>query len=54
MQEKVDMPAFYAAADICLVPLKRRDVFLFNIPSKMFEIMACGSAHDRRRARPGP
>lgn len=42
MQEKVDMPAFYAAADICLVPLKRRDVFLFNIPSKMFEIMACG------------
>lgn len=42
MQEKVDMPAFYAAADICLVPLKKRDVFLFNIPSKMFEIMACG------------
>ncbi len=41
MQEKVDMPAFYAAADICLVPLKKRDVFLFNIPSKMFEIMAC-------------
>ena len=35
------MPDFYAAADICLVPLKRRDIFLTNIPSKMFEIMAC-------------
>lgn len=42
MQVKDNMPAFYAAADICLVPLKRRDVFLYNIPSKMFEIMACG------------
>lgn len=41
MQTKYDMPDFYAAADICLVPLKRRDVFLYNIPSKMFEIMAC-------------
>lgn len=41
MQKKDDMPAFYAAADICLVPLKRRDYFLYNIPSKMFEIMAC-------------
>jgi glycosyltransferase involved in cell wall biosynthesis len=42
MQSKEDMPGFYASADICLVPLKRRDVFLYNIPSKMFEIMACG------------
>lgn len=42
MQDKESMPAFYASADICLVPLKRRDVFLYNIPSKMFEIMACG------------
>ena len=41
MQQKRDMPRFYAAADICLVPLKKRKVFLFNIPSKMFEIMAC-------------
>ncbi|MBI2423841.1 MAG: glycosyltransferase family 4 protein [Candidatus Hydrogenedentes bacterium] len=41
-QTKDDMPEFYAAADICLVPLKKRDVFLYNIPSKMFEIMACG------------
>ncbi len=42
MQHKKDMPRFYAASDICLVPLKKRKVFLYNIPSKMFEIMACG------------
>ncbi len=40
-QPRPDMPEFYAAADICLVPLKQREVFLTNIPSKMFEIMAC-------------
>jgi colanic acid biosynthesis glycosyl transferase WcaI len=40
-QPRADMPDFYAAADVCLVPLKKRDVFLTNIPSKMFEIMAC-------------
>ena len=41
MQPKEMMPSFYAVADVCLVPLKKRDVFLYNIPSKMFEIMAC-------------
>jgi len=40
-QPKAAMPDFYAAADVCLVPLKKRDVFRYNIPSKMFEIMAC-------------
>ncbi len=40
-QPKTAMPDFYAAADACLVPLKKRDIFRFNIPSKMFEIMAC-------------
>lgn len=40
-QPKARMPEFYAAADICLVPLRKLDVFLYNIPSKMFEIMAC-------------
>jgi glycosyltransferase involved in cell wall biosynthesis len=35
------MPGLYAAADICLVPLKARPVFRSFIPSKMFEIMAC-------------
>lgn len=42
MQPKARMPEFYGAADICVVPLRRLDVFLYNIPSKMFEIMACG------------
>lgn len=41
MQAKDQMPSFYAAADICLVPLKKRDYFRYNIPSKIFEIMAC-------------
>ena len=35
------MPGYYAAADVCLVPLLKREVFRTNIPSKMFEIMAC-------------
>lgn len=41
-QPREEIPDFYAGADLCLVPLKKRDVFLTNIPSKMFEIMACG------------
>ncbi len=41
MQPKEKMPECYAAADICLVPLRKREVFLYNIPSKIFEIMAC-------------
>jgi glycosyltransferase involved in cell wall biosynthesis len=37
-----EMPALYRVADVCLIPL--RDVPLFRgfIPSKMFEILACG------------
>ncbi len=40
--EKGEVPGYYAAADVCLVPL--RDVPLFStfIPSKMFEIMGSG------------
>ncbi len=38
---KAEMPEWYGAGDIFVVPLKRRKVFLYNIPSKMFEIMAC-------------
>jgi glycosyltransferase involved in cell wall biosynthesis len=34
------MPDFLAAADACLVPLRRSDVFKTAIPSKMFEAMA--------------
>lgn len=41
LQEKSRMPLFYSAADVCLVPLKKGDYFRINIPSKMFEIMAC-------------
>ncbi|MCP4641221.1 MAG: glycosyltransferase family 4 protein [bacterium] len=40
-QPKERMPLFYAAADACLVPLRRGDYFKLNIPSKVFEIMAC-------------
>jgi len=32
------MPALYAAADVCLVPLRDLDVFQTVIPSKLFEI----------------
>ncbi len=41
MQPRERMPECYATADICLVPLRDLEVFRFNIPSKMFEIMAC-------------
>ncbi len=39
--KKSEMPDWYSSADICVVPLKKRNVFRYNIPSKMFEIMAC-------------
>jgi glycosyltransferase involved in cell wall biosynthesis len=41
LQDKDRMPAFYAASDACFVPLRRGDYFRINIPSKVFEIMAC-------------
>jgi len=41
LQEKDRMPLFYNAADVCFVPLKKGDYFKINIPSKIFEIMAC-------------
>lgn len=41
LQDKDRMPAFYAAADVCFVPLRQGDYFRINIPSKIFEIMAC-------------
>jgi glycosyltransferase involved in cell wall biosynthesis len=39
---KAEVPALYAAADVCLVPL--RDVPLFEafVPSKLFEVLAAG------------
>ena len=34
------IPGYLAAADVCLVPLRRSEVFKTAIPSKMFEAMA--------------
>ncbi|MEG6617385.1 glycosyltransferase family 4 protein [Peptococcaceae bacterium 1198_IL3148] len=41
-QPKEMIPEFYSISDICLVPLKNIELFKTFIPSKMFEIMACG------------
>ncbi len=41
-QPKERMPDFYRTADVCLVPLRNVALFKGFIPSKMFEIMACG------------
>ena len=37
-----EMPGLLAAADICLVPLRRVPLFAAFIPSKMFEYLAAG------------
>jgi colanic acid biosynthesis glycosyl transferase WcaI len=39
-QPREAIPAFLSAADVCLVPLRKREVFKTAIPSKMFEAMA--------------
>jgi glycosyltransferase involved in cell wall biosynthesis len=39
-----EMPELLAAADICLVPLRRVPLFATFIPSKMFEYLAAGKA----------
>jgi len=36
------VPAYLAATDVCLAPLRKREVFKTAIPSKMFEAMAAG------------
>jgi glycosyltransferase involved in cell wall biosynthesis len=36
------VPALYRSADLCLVPLRSVPLFRSFIPSKMFEILACG------------
>ncbi|MFQ5408576.1 MAG: glycosyltransferase family 4 protein [Anaerolineales bacterium] len=41
-QPKARVPDFYRASDVCLVPLRSVRLFESFIPSKMFEIMACG------------
>ena len=42
MQPKENVPAFVNASDVCLVHLRKFEMYLFVLPSKMFEIMACG------------
>jgi glycosyltransferase involved in cell wall biosynthesis len=34
------IPEYYAACDLCLVPLRKAELFTKNIPSKIYEIMA--------------
>jgi glycosyltransferase involved in cell wall biosynthesis len=36
------VPALYRTADVCLVPLRAVPLFRSFVPSKMFEILACG------------
>ena len=37
-----EVPALYRIADVCLVPLRAVPLFRSFIPSKVFEILACG------------
>jgi glycosyltransferase involved in cell wall biosynthesis len=41
-QPRLQIPAFISAADVCLVLLKKTDVFKTVIPTKMLEFMSCG------------
>lgn len=41
-QPKEMIPEFYSISDVCVIPLKNIELFKTFIPSKMFEIMACG------------
>jgi glycosyltransferase involved in cell wall biosynthesis len=39
---KADVPKLYAAADVCLVPLRDVPLFTAFVPSKLWEILAAG------------
>lgn len=41
-QQRKDVPRYYATSDLCLVPLRTAGLFTKNIPSKIYEVMACG------------
>ena len=43
-QPRDRIPAFIAAADVCLVLLKKTELFKTVIPTKMLEFMSCGRA----------
>ncbi len=38
---QADMPGYFSAADVALVPLRRLELFQGALPSKMFEAWAC-------------
>lgn len=40
-QPREKIPAYICASDVCLVPLRKTDVFKTVIPTKMLEFMAC-------------
>jgi len=40
-QRREDIPAYICASNVCLVPLKKSDLFTTVLPSKMLEFMAC-------------
>jgi colanic acid biosynthesis glycosyl transferase WcaI len=40
-QPREKIPAYIAASDVCLVPLKKAELFKTVIPTKMLEFMAC-------------
>jgi glycosyltransferase involved in cell wall biosynthesis len=41
-QPRERIPAFLAAADACLIPLRNQEIFKTAIPSKLFEALAAG------------
>jgi colanic acid biosynthesis glycosyl transferase WcaI len=40
--DKAEVPGLYAAADVCLVPLRDVPIFEAFVPSKLFEVLAAG------------
>jgi glycosyltransferase involved in cell wall biosynthesis len=40
-QLRENIPSFISASDVCLVPLKKTDVFKTVIPTKMLEFLSC-------------
>jgi glycosyltransferase involved in cell wall biosynthesis len=40
-QRREDVPAYICASDVCLVPLRKSELFSTVLPTKMLEFMAC-------------
>lgn len=41
-QPRASLPDYYRASDVCLVPLRKTELFRAVLPSKIFEIQGCG------------